>query len=50
MVLSTKETHVPSPAILNWCNRLWLLKNSLPRNPQKFDRVTMLYKRFSLRA
>jgi hypothetical protein len=30
------------------CNRLWLLKNSLPTNPQKLDRVRMPYKRFSL--
>ena len=30
------------------CNRLWLLKNSLARKPQKKDRVRMLYKRLSL--
>ena len=27
--------------------RLWLLKNSLSRNPQKLDSVRMPYKRFS---
>jgi hypothetical protein len=37
-------------AILSWCNRLWVLKNSLARKPQKNDRVRMLYKRFSLLA
>ena len=29
------------------CNGLWLLKNSLGRNPQKKDRVRMPYKRLS---
>jgi hypothetical protein len=31
-----------------WCNRLWVLKNSLSRNSQKLHRVRMLYKRLSL--
>jgi hypothetical protein len=43
--------HGPSCGqILNECNRLWLLKNSLARNPQKKDRVRMPYKQLSLLA
>src|SRR5229473_1690595 len=31
----------------SWCNRLWLLKNSLAELPPKMRRVRMPYKRFS---
>jgi len=35
---------------VNECKGLWVLKNSLSRNPQKLDSVRMPYKRFSLVA
>jgi len=33
--------------IFNECIGEWLLKNSLPKNPQKLVRVRMPYKRFT---
>ena len=43
----TIETSPLHSQTRSWCNRLWLLKNSLPRNARKLDRVRMPYKRFS---
>jgi hypothetical protein len=32
---------------INECQIVWLLKNSLSKNPRKLDRVRMPYKRFA---
>jgi hypothetical protein len=43
---SATRTAGPPPKQLDECIGLWLLKNSLSKNPQKLDRVRMPYKRF----
>src|SRR5580700_8869478 len=46
LTLSGHFTQIPSGKA-DECNREWLLKNSLARNPQKFHRARMPYKRRS---
>jgi len=35
------EKHIISARGIYWCKRLWVLKNSLHRNPQKSERLRM---------
>jgi hypothetical protein len=49
-LLNPKRNIIPCPTVgsINVENTLWLLKNSLPKNPQKLKRVRKLHKRFFL--